>query len=456
MSRFPRLVALRAAQSKQREGISRSRVQEKRRSDPRVLLQRALGHAESGAFGDALVCFDELLATAPHNVRARCAHARLLQQLGDHAGAQAALLACLVVQPEHGETEHLLGRSLVELGFPKRAKACFERALRLVPHEAEVHFDLGVALLAEGDLANALTRLERATQLEPGFARAWAALGTCLIRSRHATEAFSCLERARQLAPFDAQVLRAWGEHLLTEAPSSEVLQRLRELCSDPRTCLLGLELERSWLAERGTDTELYDLFGFETLMQTYEIEKVTGHHALDPFNAALSAQLRTQTTRRGALVAKSGNLVPRSHGATRDLTEVVRAAVSDYIAKLPKSRHAFVEHRPALGPLAAHAVVVPAGARERSDHPACWLAGVYYAAAPSQPSATELGVLQVHGRVVSHPQLVCPPRAGRLVLYPGFWQRSSVVAAGPDDLVMFEVSIRPETDVTVGRYSAR
>jgi len=454
LSRYPHLVALRAAQRQAQQEISRSRVRERDPSDPRILLQRALGFAEQEAFAESLACFEQLLARAPDNAQAHCGHARLLQTLGNHAGARSALLSALMVQPEQGEALALLARSLVHLGDPQQAEECLNRSLRLVPTNAEARFEMGELLLAEDRPEAALEHLERATRLEPAFARCWATLGRCLFQLGHGSAAVDCLERARELAPSDPVVARAWGRSLLASGAASDVYSRFEKLLLDPKTCSVGLGLCCTVLAEEPSLSELYDLMGVETLLETFEVDAAPGYDTLEIFNEALVAAVDAQSEFGSGGVRRSGNLLPRCKGAVQALEQLFDDALTNYLARLPPSGHPFVEHRPLRCMLNAHALGMPPGTGERSQSDGSWLSGVYYAKVPAQPCSVSLGLLNAHASLAKSPRLTVQPRPGLLVLYPSFWHRESRIEHGADGLVTVELSVAARTGITGNRYA--
>lgn len=457
MSRYPHLVALRAAQREGRKEIAASRVQKKQACAPRALYQRAVEFAERRAFGEALNCFEELVARTPDNVQAHLGHARVLQTLGDHAGARAALLAALVVQPDHGEGLGLLGRSLLGLGDVEQAKECFQRAILLAPRNAEAEFEFGQILLEEGRFEEALEHLERATRLEPGFARAWAQLGSCMEREGHVTEAQDCLERAHQLAPSDHLVARAWGRCLLAMGDAPELAARIQALLSDPHTSTVGLELATTLVAEQGSANELYELAGFDGLLGTYELDHVDGFADVRQFNDALVAAVSAQSeVCQTEGISRSGNLLARSKGPLRDLEELVLNAVSDYVATLPETNHPFVQHRPLHVELAAQAQRISPGASTSAENRCDWLRGIYFVSVPEQWSITELGLLDTAGRPRESPKLLCPSRPGSLLLYPSFWHRCSRVGPGSNALVLIELSVPTRSSTTGTPYRER
>jgi hypothetical protein len=222
----------------------------------------------------------------------------------------------------------------------------------------------------------------------------------------------------------------------------------------DPKTCSVGLELACTVLAQEQRVTELYDLMGVETFLDTFELGTVPGYERLEAFNDALVAAVDLQSEFGSGGVRRSGNLLPRCKDAVQALEQMFGDAVTNYLARLPSRGHPFVEHRPMRYMLDARALGMPPGTSERAQSEVNWLSGVYYAKVPAQPCSVSLGLLDAHGELDKSPRLAVRPRPGLLVLYPSFWHRESRIDHGAEGLVTVELAVSARTGITGTRYA--
>jgi tetratricopeptide (TPR) repeat protein len=92
----------------------------------------------------------------------------LMKERNDWAGAAAAFRAELEIDPNHYESNLLLGTILREGGQTDEALPRLEHAARLRPEDLAVRFSLGAAYLASGRLSEAQRLLEAVAAAAPG------------------------------------------------------------------------------------------------------------------------------------------------------------------------------------------------------------------------------------------------------------------------------------------------
>lgn len=113
---------------------------------------------------------------------------------------------------------------------------------------------------------------------------------------------------------------------------------------------------------------------------------------------------------------------------ASRAFTAAARRAVERYIAALGDDDHPFVRGKPKDFVLHGWGVVATADSRfEPHIHPQAWISGVYYVTEPKASQDDERGWLRVgpparHGIEAAWQEKLVPPRAGQLVLMPGYF----------------------------------
>ncbi len=108
-------------------------------------------------------------------------------------GADAALLACLRLEPARAEALYNLGCLALQRCDAKAAEGWFRMAVAAQPGMAAAHMNLGVALHRLGLLANAAACNRAALGCDPGLVEAWRNLGCVALgrnRAREAAEAF--------------------------------------------------------------------------------------------------------------------------------------------------------------------------------------------------------------------------------------------------------------------------
>jgi tetratricopeptide (TPR) repeat protein len=122
-------------------------------------------------------------------------------QRGDLDGAERALIAVVVLAPDHAETLRLQGLAEHRRGRHAQAAAIYAQALAGDPDNAAVLSQSGELAADMGDMDNAFARLRRATDLAPQQAELWFRLGTVLDRQAHNEEALEVAHRVFALDP---------------------------------------------------------------------------------------------------------------------------------------------------------------------------------------------------------------------------------------------------------------
>ncbi|WP_024517847.1 tetratricopeptide repeat protein [Bradyrhizobium sp. Tv2a-2] len=138
---------------------------------------------------------------------------------GRHADAQALCVQILRELPDHFDTLHLLGVSLLQTARIDEARRVLEHAIAADPRSAEAHSNLGFALFRLKRYAEARLAQERALALQPQFPTALTNLGNTMMRLGHLPEAIALHERAISLKPdyADAYCNRGMVEVMLKQ-----------------------------------------------------------------------------------------------------------------------------------------------------------------------------------------------------------------------------------------------
>jgi predicted O-linked N-acetylglucosamine transferase (SPINDLY family) len=138
---------------------------------------------------------------------------------GRHADVQAICVQILRELPDHFDTLHLLGVSLIETKRMDEARQILERAIAANPRSAEAHSNLGFALFRLRRYADARLVQEKALALQPQFPTALTNLGNTMLRLGHLQEAIALHERAISTKPdyADAYCNRGMVEVMLKQ-----------------------------------------------------------------------------------------------------------------------------------------------------------------------------------------------------------------------------------------------
>jgi len=118
----------------------------------------------------------------------------------DVAGAEAAYLQALELDPLHGAARANLGYLRERLGDLPAAELHYRLALDLLPGSAQLHQNLGVLLLKQKRFAESEAALRTAVAVAPSSAAAWRDFGVLLACVQRDVEAEQCYRQALTLA----------------------------------------------------------------------------------------------------------------------------------------------------------------------------------------------------------------------------------------------------------------
>lgn len=169
--------------------------------EPTRWYQQALAAQEERRWQAAADGYGRVLTVAPGFAPAWHHLGQVRHQLGDPAGALAALQRAAALQSPSPELLRDLGALLLELGRPGEAEAALRAALTIRADFAPGHFQLGRALAAQGRWEAAAEAYAAAVTLRPGHLKAWNALGLARYDLGDAAAAEAVFRRALALHP---------------------------------------------------------------------------------------------------------------------------------------------------------------------------------------------------------------------------------------------------------------
>jgi tetratricopeptide (TPR) repeat protein len=401
-------------------------------------IKRARRHRE------ALECLERALVLAPGRPGAEADRASCLQHLQRFDDAALALRAELKVHPlnldahlqlnelfyrhqrDHSFLESydvaahqvpgsplllaVKGQWLLKVGRAPEARDSFERALRIDPNDPAALTGLQRALEALGEQRSALAQLEHTLQRHPKDPSTLVEGAGLLLRAGDAERACSLATEAHTLDATDQTALAVLG--------------------------LCYRQLNR---------TEEYELNGYDSLIQIFDLTPPSGYTDMAVFNQQLASYLAglhcdqreyfTQTARGGTRLFDE--VFDNGHALVDRLKRRIDDVVARYVATLRgNAAHPFIARRtPAfLYNGSWSSTLKDRGFHVNHIHASGWISSAYYVAVPDvvndasdQQGWLKFGEPGVEFGASFVPRRFVQPVAGRLVLFPSYLWHGTV-----------------------------
>jgi tetratricopeptide (TPR) repeat protein len=338
------------------------------------------------------------LAGAPDKPKSWLALADILTEMGEFDAAAASLRDAVERLPRSAKLRCRLAWALIQHDAFEEARAQGDTALALAPGDPEIrmlHFEL-------------LART-----------RSWDAAGESLDAIAGSVPTSGAI-RTQEKRLGSASLL-AFCEARLAEDPAStaaifyKVLALARLGRSEEARAVMSLDRHVA-ICDLPPPAEYGDGEKFRQLLA----EEICRNPTLGP-------DPRGKATRDGG---QTRHLRQPDAVAIEALIKQIKCAVQDYEQQLAASDTGFAQGRPKVARLNIWAVVTGKDGRQKAHlHPAGWLSGVYYVAAPRPDGAGRyrgpliLGALdpQAHGVDPPWQTREIEPVPGRLVLFPSY-----------------------------------
>ena len=194
-----------------------------------ALLGRAIALLRDGQWRDAEVLADLHLMRRPDDADGWHVAGLVRLAADDSAGAAAALIRAVALDPAFAPLHLNLGTALQRLGRADSAGPAFLRALVLSPGLPEAANGLGQLLGERGRPESGRALLVQALAARPDFAEAWHNLGRVLAEMDQFDRAVAAVARACRLAPGLPESYTTWGALLLRRrdfAVAARMLER--------------------------------------------------------------------------------------------------------------------------------------------------------------------------------------------------------------------------------------
>ncbi|PCJ46763.1 MAG: hypothetical protein COA99_02195, partial [Moraxellaceae bacterium] len=120
-------------------------------------------------------------------------------QQGKIQQASDAYIRALSIDPDHPDTNHLLGVLNNQIGNPKTAILLIGKAIAQKPTVDKFHNNLGLAYKLEHRITEATASFAKAIELNPKYEMAYLNLGQMLMENQHFDEAIKQYHSALQL-----------------------------------------------------------------------------------------------------------------------------------------------------------------------------------------------------------------------------------------------------------------
>lgn len=325
-----------------------------------------------------------------------------------------------------------LANILTEMGEFEEAAASLRNAVERLPRSAKLRCRLAWALIQHDAFEEARAQADAALALAPGDSEIRMLHFELLARTRSWDAAGKSLDAIAGPVPMSAAI-RTQEKRLDSASLLAFCEARLGE---DPASTA-AIFYKTIALARLGRSEEARAVMSLDKHVAICDLPPPAKYGDGEKFRQLLAEEIcrnptlgpdpRGKATRDGR---QTRHLRQPDAVAIEALIEQIKCAVQDYEQQLAASNTGFAQVRPEMARLNIWAVVTGKDGRQKAHlHPAGWLSGVYYVAAPRREGANSfggsliLGALdpQAHGVEPPWQTREIEPVPGRLVLFPSY-----------------------------------
>jgi serine/threonine-protein kinase len=149
--------------------------------DPEAMNHLGVALVRHGDRREGVALVRKAVEREPTSAGFQCDWARVLQESGDLAGAEAAYRASIALDPKNSFAHSALGETLEDSGRLPEAVVEYRTALDLSPQHVGTMTNYGLCLRKVPDLDGAIAVLGEAVRLDPAAATAQFDLALCLL-----------------------------------------------------------------------------------------------------------------------------------------------------------------------------------------------------------------------------------------------------------------------------------
>ncbi len=180
-------------------------------------------------YASAIGLYEDTLAKAPANARARALLAEYYVRAGRISDGRRALEQAIATQPGVPEMHNNLGNLCLHQGDLEAAVRHFEAALALEPEDPEFTNNLGNALVRAGRLDDGIAYLEVAVKIAPAMPAPAYNLASAYAQAGRTEEAIRLLRRLIERDSGDTSAHNLLGHALSSAGQRTEGIAHLRE-----------------------------------------------------------------------------------------------------------------------------------------------------------------------------------------------------------------------------------
>jgi len=366
--------------------------------------------------------------------------AEILQELNRHDEALDVSRRLIARDPANPAWHKLHNELLYRLD----RSADYLKSYDAAPQTAALLLSKAFFLGHENRNDEALEAYRRALALDPTDRLAAAGAANALTRLGRHAEAAAAFDAALARHGTDSELHGLAAEAALRGSdPLKAVALCERALTLDPQDQIALSTMGTAWrLLEDERDETLN---GYDTLIQSFELEPPAGFSDMESFNAELNAwldQVHPATREYLGQSLRGGTQTPNQiFGKGHDLVEKLRGrideAVGRYIAGLtPDQKHPFLSRKSLDFGYAGSwsSRLRDCGFHVNHIHPAGWISSCYYVAVPkavedeqARQGWIKFGEPIFDVALKNAVRRAIQPRAGRLVLFPSYMWHGTV-----------------------------
>jgi tetratricopeptide (TPR) repeat protein len=166
-----------------------------------TLFEQGVRLHQSGDFGNAEQCYQQVLAVQPNHADALHLLGMIAHQFGQHQPAMELIERAIKINKKSPVYCANLGLVYQAQGQFKDAEKWYRKALAIKPDYADAHHNLAAALHAQSRTKDAEASFRRAVALKPKYVEAWINFGNFLHQAQRYQEAEACFNKALEINP---------------------------------------------------------------------------------------------------------------------------------------------------------------------------------------------------------------------------------------------------------------
>jgi tetratricopeptide (TPR) repeat protein len=166
-----------------------------------ALCNRGVAKFESGAYLDAIECYEDALQYDKGNADIHYNLGKAYARTNNKDGALKYFQSAIALSPADASSYYEIAVLQDECGLTDEAISSYEQLLKLNPRHAQAHFGLGTLYGVQNQLDQCIRHLSAAITLNPNFVEAMYNLGVALEEKQDFKQAVQTYKKVLQLEP---------------------------------------------------------------------------------------------------------------------------------------------------------------------------------------------------------------------------------------------------------------